>query len=115
MGSKKHPALKGYDKAIIAAKELYKSKFGKEHGALTWFAREVGMSRQLLDICAVRSGFPHRFVPKVAKLLNMRQSEVRPETVTLVMPKTTFNILKSSVPHLIDECAIIPERKSSDG
>jgi DNA-binding XRE family transcriptional regulator len=90
MEKQRPPILAAYDRAIAKAKELHEARTGKKHGAVTWLASKIGVSRQTIDNWEDRAGFPERYVSKVAKVLGMAPEEVRPRSLNADFAMTTW-------------------------
>ena len=84
------PTLAGYDLAIERVKELHHQRTGKEHGAISWLAAELGTSRQTVDNWGDRTGFPINLVPKVSEITGLPPETIRPATVILEIPKSAW-------------------------
>jgi hypothetical protein len=105
------PVLAGYDAVMVCIREMHKAKVGHEHGSRTWLATKLGVSRQSLDNWR-KSGFPRKFVPKVAKITGLDPAIVRPDTVDLSMVKTAYETLPSEWK---DQSIIITNQRNRHG
>lgn len=98
----RNACLQAYDNVMKKVHEMYAAEFGRQHGAIAWFAKELGTSRQNIDNWSKRTGFPPKFVPQIARITKMKKEEVRPHTILIEMPKAAWEEL----------CALAPEMTS---
>lgn len=105
------PVLAGYDAVMARIREMHKAKVGHEHGARTWLANKLNVSRQSLDNWA-KSGFPPKFVPQVAKIVGLDPAIVRPPTVDLLMVKSAYETLPAKWK---DQSIITTNRRNRHG
>lgn len=111
MMEKRTPVLAGYDAVMARIREIHKAKVGHEHGARTWLATKLGVSRQSLDNWG-KSGFPRKFVPKVAKITGLEPAVIRPDTTELSMVTAAYKTLP---PEWKDQSIIITNQRNRHG
>jgi hypothetical protein len=112
MEKKRPPVLAGYDLAIAKVKDLYEAKTGRKHGAMTWLADKLEISRQALDNWGERNGFPPKFAAKVAKITGFPVHWVRPKTVQIEMIEEDYLGLDQPIK---DRSTIITNQRNRHG
>lgn len=61
-----------YDRVIAAAQAIT----GKEWGAASWLADQIGVSRQLVDTFRRRGGFPEKYVNDICRVTKLPRDQV---------------------------------------
>jgi hypothetical protein len=103
----RNPLLQAYDRVILRARAMYAEQFGKTRGAETWFANQIGTSRQNLNNWGLRSGVPKSFVDAVSKVTGLKKSEVRPVTILVEVAQDDWKTLAPK--ELADRATIHPK------
>ena len=104
---KRTPLLQYHDRVIARVKDLYSQEHGTDIGARTWFADQLGVTRQCLDKWQVRNGIPRKYVARVAEITGMKKEEIRPDTILLELPKKTWSaICREASKDLTDQATI---------
>ena len=98
------PTLEAYDNVIETAKALFLQHHETEHGFRTWFAEQIGVSRQVLDNWGKRSGILPGHIDRVMQITGLKRDEVRPETILIEIPTRTWaRICKQADRELTDQ------------
>jgi hypothetical protein len=109
MTQNRTPTLKAYDRVIDRVKEIYKAEHGRSIGALTWFATELGITKQTVDNWGKRVGIPQRYVGDVAGLTGLKPLQVRPDTVFAELPSDVWTEIQKRTPeYLLSQITIHP-------
>lgn len=105
MAKKRSPQLLAYDRVLEAAKAIYLQDHKSEHGYLSWFAEQIGVSRQLLSLWGQRDGILPEYMPQVLKVTGLKREDI--EVVTLKAPaKAWANICRSADKSDLDQIII---------
>lgn len=110
MTENRTPLLRAYDRVIAKVKEVYAAEHGHEHGAMNWFTRQLGTSRQTIDYWGRRAGIPPSRVSAVAKITGLSEDEIRPETELIEIPSKAWKYLCRNNPkEIINQATIHPK------
>ena len=107
MTEKRTPLLMAYDRVIARVKEIHLAEHGREHGAATWFAEQLGTNRQTIDYWGRRAGIPPGRVEAVAKITGLSEDEIRPATILIEVPMKAWRKLAPKA--LADQATIHPK------
>lgn len=105
------PYLRAYIHTMNVAAEIYQKEHGHSFGAVSWLAKKLGVSRQLLSIWGKRDGIPERYVAKTASILGITEEEVRPEMITVCISAADWREICEICPDLAAEAFIIKPKK----
>lgn len=93
MKKSRPPTLAAYDAVIEHVKAARERETGTRHGARTWLAKQLGMSRQALDNMSQRDGFPANRVADVSRIVGIPQKLIRPRTLSVETPEDAWDLL----------------------
>lgn len=96
----------GYKRAI----EAIGQKLGKEHGAVSWLAKQLSISRQSLNYFK-QSGFPAAYLPKVSKLTGLPVDDLGSREVIKRMPEYAWSGICKSAPKSLTDLAVDVTRR----
>lgn len=89
----------GYLRALAAAKQIS----GKDHGAASWLADELGTTRMLLFHWS-KFGFPAHVIPTVCRVTGLPADDVT--TVTVEMPESVWQRICDRMPKSVISQAV---------
>jgi hypothetical protein len=69
-----------------------------EHGFRTWFAEQIGVSRQVLDNWGKRSGILPGHIDRVMQITGLKRDEVRPRTLLFEITDQDWDIVRRKLP-----------------
>lgn len=92
------PTLEAYDNVIETAKALFLQHHETEHGFRTWFAEQIGVSRQVLDNWGKRSGILPGHIDRVMQITGLKRDEVRPRTSLFEITDQDWDIVRRKLP-----------------
>lgn len=95
MAKQKSPQLLAYDRVLEAAKAIYLQDHKSEHGYLSWFAEQIGVSRQLLSLWGQRDGILPDYVDRVMAVTGLKREDVETYHIT-IPPRAWSNICRSA-------------------
>jgi predicted DNA-binding transcriptional regulator AlpA len=72
----------GFDNVMAVVIAQHKERTGSEIGALSWLAKQFGVSRQTIDNYRKRKGFPSRYTKKLMRLTGLSEDEIWPLGIT---------------------------------
>ena len=76
--------LDGYARVMEVVRAQHKERTGREIGAASWLARQLGCTRQSIDNYGkkryrkAQSGFPRRYAAKLMKITGLSEDEIWP-------------------------------------